>query len=355
MKKSNVINLIRYYAEKNDAAFRSEALEIAKDFEKNGDPELAHYVMSVMAGTHLFSAQSDTIGDSLYLPPESSFERLSTAVGDPFPLPKVISNDLEGIANVILHHRGLNRFLFQGKPGTGKTESVKQLARVLGREVLMADFSRLIDSRLGQTQKNVVKLFRDMKSVSNPDNCIFLFDEIDAAALDRINGRDLREMGRVTSAFLRELDNLPEEIALIATTNLFDCMDAALVRRFDIVVDFNRYSQEDLKEIAETLLAFYIKKYRCARSSSGLFRKILGLKKIPMPSEVKNNIRLATALSVSGESFDYIPRLYSAFVGEPPGTPEQLRAQGFTLREIEILTGISRSKVARELKERTNE
>lgn len=355
MKKRNIINLIRYYAEKNDAGFRSEALEIARDFEKNGDAELAHYVMSVIAGTHLFSAQSDTIGDALYLPPNSSFEQMPITAEGPFPLPKIISDDLEGIVNVIVHHRGLNKFLFQGTPGTGKTESVKQLARVLGREVLMANFSRLIDSRLGQTQKNVVKLFQDMKSVSNPENFIFLFDEIDAAALDRINGQDLREMGRVTSAFLRELDSLPEEIVLIATTNLFHCMDAALVRRFDIVVDFNRYSQEDLTEIAETLLGFYLKKYHCAKSPTGLFRKILGLKKIPMPSTIKNAIRLATALSVSGESFDYVPRLYSAFVGEPPGDPGQLRVQGFTLREIEVLTGISRSTVARELKGKSNE
>lgn len=37
MKKKNVINLIKYYAENNDAAFRSEAYEIAKDFDASGD------------------------------------------------------------------------------------------------------------------------------------------------------------------------------------------------------------------------------------------------------------------------------------------------------------------------------
>lgn len=37
MKKKSVINLIKYYAENNDAGFRSEAYEVARDFDKSGD------------------------------------------------------------------------------------------------------------------------------------------------------------------------------------------------------------------------------------------------------------------------------------------------------------------------------
>ena len=37
MKKKNIINLIKYYSEKNDYAFRTEAYEIARDFDENGD------------------------------------------------------------------------------------------------------------------------------------------------------------------------------------------------------------------------------------------------------------------------------------------------------------------------------
>ena len=43
---------------------------------------------------------------------------------------------------------GINKFLFQGMPGTGKTEAVKQLARILDREIFMVDFSAIIDSKL---------------------------------------------------------------------------------------------------------------------------------------------------------------------------------------------------------------
>jgi hypothetical protein len=47
MKKKNIINLIRCYSENNDAGFRNEAYEIARDFDRDGDYDLAEYIMSL--------------------------------------------------------------------------------------------------------------------------------------------------------------------------------------------------------------------------------------------------------------------------------------------------------------------
>ena len=44
MKKKNIINLIKYYSEENDAGFRNEAYEIARDFDESGDYQLAEYI-----------------------------------------------------------------------------------------------------------------------------------------------------------------------------------------------------------------------------------------------------------------------------------------------------------------------
>ena len=57
MKKKNIINLIKYYAEKNDAGFRNEAYEIANDFDKTGDCELASYIMSLLSNVNTFVPQ----------------------------------------------------------------------------------------------------------------------------------------------------------------------------------------------------------------------------------------------------------------------------------------------------------
>ena len=48
MKKKNVISLIKYYTEKNDAGFRNEAYEIAKGFDASGDYQLAEYYVLII-------------------------------------------------------------------------------------------------------------------------------------------------------------------------------------------------------------------------------------------------------------------------------------------------------------------
>mgnify|MGYP000488319693 FL=1 len=57
MKKKNILNLIKYYAEKNDAGFRTEAYEIARYFDNAGDYQLAEYIMSLLSNVNTFVPQ----------------------------------------------------------------------------------------------------------------------------------------------------------------------------------------------------------------------------------------------------------------------------------------------------------
>lgn len=344
MKKKNVINLVKHYAEKNDAGFRNEAYEIARDFDNAGDFQLAEYIMSLLSNANTFVPQFSE-NESVY------FEKLE-AKEDMLLLPDTITQDLLGVVNAIERHIGINKFLFQGAPGTGKTEAVKQLARILNRDIYMVDFSSLIDSKLGQTQKNLVEMFKEINNFMQPERVLILFDEIDAIALDRTNSNDHREMGRVTSSLLKEFDRLNDNIVIVATTNLFDRFDKALIRRFDSVIDFNRYSQEDLASIAEKMLDRYLDKLKLGNRDIRLFRKILKLSNpIPYPGELKNIIKTSVAFSDMDDGMDYFRRLYYAICGSKPEELKKLQAQGFTVREIEILTKKSKSSVARELKD----
>lgn len=211
---------------------------------------------------------------------ESPFFEKVESKEDMLILPDEITNDLLGVVNAIEHNIGINKFLFQGKPGTGKTEAVKQLAKILGREIYMVDFASIIDSKLGQTQKNISQLFKSINRFVQPEKVIILFDEIDALALDRTNQNDLREMGRATSALLKGFDMLNDSIVLIATTNLYEHFDKALTRRFDSVIDFNRYSNEDLIAIAEKMLDRYLNQLKLANRDIRFFRKIMSLMKV---------------------------------------------------------------------------
>jgi len=347
MKKKNVLNLIKYHAEKNDSAFRNEAYEIAKYFDKSNNYQLSEYIMALLSDTNTFSPQIDTSENHFVKRVEISNKPM------PLPLPTSIKDNILGIINAIGHNAGINKFLFEGPPGTGKTESAKQIARILERELFIVDFDSIIDSKLGQTSKNISSLFNEISSVNNPDKIIILFDEIDAIAIDRINTNDLREMGRATSSVLKGLDNLNDNIVLIATTNLYQAFDKALSRRFDAIINFSSYTKQDLIEVGETILNNMLQKFKFAGRNMRLFKKILNcMDVIPYPGELKNLIKTSIAFSNSNDEYDYLKKLYIS-ISKNKGNMDfkHMQNSGFTVREIEILTGISKSQVSRELKE----
>lgn len=342
MKKKNILNLIRYHVENNDAGFRAEAYEIAKEFDQAGDTQLAAYIMAQLSNANTFVPQMTN--------PESPFLKRMSPPSEPLFLPDAITDDILGIAHAVQHRIGVHRFLFQGDPGTGKTEAVKQLARILGRDPYLVDFSLIIDSRLGQTQKNIATLFSEINRFVLPEKMLVLFDELDAIALDRTNPNDLREMGRATTAILKGLDELNEGVVLVATTNLFKYLDKALVRRFDFVVDFNRYDDADLLDIAEKMLDRYLDQIKLANRDVRLFRKIMKLlHPIPRPGDLQNLIRTAVAFSDPADGTDYFRRLYSAVAKGGAAEERTLKEQGFTVREIAILSKKSKSGVGRVL------
>ncbi|WP_277200469.1 AAA family ATPase, partial [Veillonella seminalis] len=307
MKKQNVLNLIKYHVEKNENAFRNEAIAIARYFDSIGDYQLAEYIMGLIATANLYTPQSSDYESDF-------FKQIDVRSLESLNLPKIIAEDIKGIINAINHNVGINKFLFEGFPGSGKTEAAKHIARLLERKLFIVDFENLIDSKLGQTNKNIISLFREINTMPNSNKAVILFDEIDVIALNRVDSNDIREMGRVTSIILRELDRLTDlnkEIVIIATTNLYKNFDKALIRRFDAVIDFNRYSREDLIEVAEYYFSSFIRNFKGISKDIRLFKKILKVaEKLPYPGDLKNIIKTSLAFSDVDASYDYLKRLY---------------------------------------------
>ena len=130
-------------------------------------------------------------------------------------------------------------------------------------------------------------------------------------------------------------------------------------RRFDAVISFDRYTKEELIDTAEIILDEILPKFKRATKNSKLFRKILSLyKNIPYPGEMKNILRTSLAFSDPENQYDYLKRIYDTIILQE--NIEQLdilnlSKLGFTTREIEILTGKSKSSVSRLLSGESNE
>ena len=106
-----------------------------------------------------------------------------------------------------------------------------------------------------------------------------------------------------------------------------------------------------MAEIEEILLNDFLNKFKCTGKNIRLFRKIVSLMSpIPYPGELKNIIRASVAFSNPSDDVPHVRGLYKAVYTEPLDI-HVMQSQGFTVREIDMLTGISKSQVSRELNE----
>ena len=83
-----------------------------------------------------------------------------------------------------------------------------------------------------------------------------------------------------------------------------------------------------------------------------LFRKILNnTKHLPYPGELKNLLNTSLAFSDPNSEYDYLKRIYNTLEKNDDSNLKNIQEKGFTMREIEILTGVSKSQVSRRIKE----
>lgn len=347
MRKQNIINLVKYYVERNDPAFRNEVMEIANDFEKNREDEISEYLMDLISTTNYYYPQNN-YRDLIFLKKHANQNK-------PLFLPDPIKDDIIGIVKSAGKEINISKVLFYGKPGTGKTESAYQIARLMNRDLLTVKMEDLIDSHLGQTSKNIVLMFDEIKHL-HTNNVVILFDELDSLVMNRLCANDLREMGRVTSTFLKELEEVSDKILIIATTNLIDSFDKALLRRFDAKISFDRYTKDDLIDVSSEILQTLIKKSESSKTDMRLFKKILkNCKDIPYPGDMMQLIKISLVFSAEDNEFDYLRRFFLELNNNEKIDIQKLTQEGYTTREIEILTGIPKSSVSRKLREDINE
>lgn len=142
--------------------------------------------------------------------------------------------------------------MLYGDSGTGKTMLAKYIAHRAGIPYMYVRFSGLINSQLGKTQENLNRIFTYAKQ--NP--CVLCIDEIDTIAMRRGLNNDIGEMNRVVISLMQELDQLPNDLIIVATTNRYDQLDSALVRRFTVCQKVDAYNREDAVRLLRMFFDF---------------------------------------------------------------------------------------------------
>lgn len=142
--------------------------------------------------------------------------------------------------------------IFYGAPGTGKTETVLQLARETGRDVMKVELAGLRDKWVGQSERNIKGIFMRYRELCKNRELqpILFFNEADAIFNKRLEEAE-HSVDKMNNAMqniiLQELEDL--DGILIATTNLSGSLDSAFERRFLFKVEFQKPSFEAKSKI----------------------------------------------------------------------------------------------------------
>ena len=136
---------------------------------------------------------------------------------------------VEGLLSVP-YGRGVT-LLFSGPPGVGKTACAEATASRLRRDIIVADYAELQSCWVGQTEKNIVRIFRQAAD----DDAVLFWDEADGMFFDRDGASRSFEV-RDVNVLLQELERFNG--LCILSTNRKPTLDKALERRIAIKIEF---------------------------------------------------------------------------------------------------------------------
>lgn len=139
--------------------------------------------------------------------------------------------------------------LFAGPPGTGKTMAAEVISRELGLDLYKLDLSMVVSKYIGETEKNLGKIFDEAQSSS----AVLFFDEADAIFGKRSEVKDSHDRyANMEVSYLLQRMELYDGVTILAT-NLRSNMDEAFTRRMQFIVDFPFPEEEERLQIWRTL------------------------------------------------------------------------------------------------------
>lgn len=152
------------------------------------------------------------------------------------------------LSEMSIHYR--NAAILYGDSGTGKTTFGRYAAYKLGVPFSYLNMSNLLDSHLGNTQKNIGRAFDHICI----EPCVFMLDELDAIG-ERRGSDSTKEMSRITISLIQNIDRLPNEVILLAATNRLDIIDEALLRRFSLKHKVEMFTEAENRAMVSRFLS----------------------------------------------------------------------------------------------------
>jgi len=149
--------------------------------------------------------------------------------------------------------REIGKLLFVGPPGTGKTSVARAISGQLKIPIVEVKLSQIADQYLGETAKNIDRVFELARRLSP---CILFIDEFDFVAKARATDEHAA-LKRAVNTLLKAIDEISlveHGVLLIGATNHPTILDHAAWRRFDEIVEFKLPDKDMRKKILDIVL-----------------------------------------------------------------------------------------------------
>ena len=343
---TEILKIIEGGLKKDTKKVYGYAKQLADKVRKDGDTKLAETIMSIIGKNFVTSVSMD----ELLATPVDQESRLEIVdlflPGDELNkivLEKPLEQKVTEFVNAIKHKKDLRGFglemhstlLLYGKPGGGKTSIAKKIAVDTGLPLVIARFDAIVSSLLGNTAKNIRKIFE----YADKKPCILFLDEFDAIAKARDDQYELGELKRVINSLIQNIDQFSQENILIAATNHEDLLDRAIWRRFNTVIEVVFPGESAIRE----LLFLFIGNYKTTFiNEQKQVDQIVKLMVGKSPSDIKNIVHNAIANCIINKKKELVPfdLIYGAHQFSNHGTIDQdrlvvyLNQNGVTQNEI---------------------
>jgi len=258
---TELIKIIEGGINKDTEKVKNYALLMAEKFEKDGDIRISERIKKSLEKSSVHPVYLD----EFMTKPVDRDSRLDMvdidikqSVTENIVLPKYTKIKVDNYIDSLKFRdefikKGINlpeSLLLYGPPGCGKTSIAHYISSMTQLPIVTAKLDALVSSLLGNTAKNISKVFNYAKSKP----CILFLDEFDAIAKARDDKHEVGELKRVVNSLLQNIDEFNKENILIAATNHENMLDPAIWRRFSTVINVP-YPEDD--EIVE-LLSLYL-------------------------------------------------------------------------------------------------
>lgn len=181
--------------------------------------------------------------------------------------------------------------LLYGLPGVGKTTIAKYISIKTGLPLVTARLDAVISSLLGNTSKNIRKIFE----YADSKPCILFLDEFDAIAKARDDQHEMGELKRVINSLLQNIDMFTQNNIMIAATNHPELLDKAIWRRFNTIIEVGQPNADGISKLMEMYLGNFAEHLEGDKKK---YEKIVTLFSKKTPSDIRTIINNAITQAV---------------------------------------------------------